>query len=354
MLIFVINPGSTSTKFALYKDEVEQFTETVRYSREDLKDFAGIYDQLDLRNKDMFAVLEKHKLSPGDLDGIAARGGMLPPLKAGAYLVDEALSRALRYGYAGLHGSNLGGLMANEITKRYGVPAWIYDAVSVDEMIAEARLSGIKEWPRVAFSHALNTRAIARHHARQVGKNYEDLTLICAHLGGGISLNIQDKGRMIDTIAGQEGPFSTERAGSLDVFACADICDAEGSEGLRSYQIGRGGLVSYLGTNSSLEVAEMVRAGHQEARLVMEAMGLQIAKYIALLSADVCGRVDGILLTGGMAYWEDLCEEVKKRISFIAPVYVYAGEQEMKALAMGIARVLRGEEKAHRFAAPRA
>lgn len=349
MKIFVINPGSTSTKFALFEDGKEVFNETLRYSREALKDFESIYDQLDMRVEGMMKLLADKGVDLASLDGIAARGGMLPPLKSGAYVVDEALTHALRYEYAGLHGSNLGGLMAAELAKANQTPAYIYDAVSVDEMMEEARYSGIKEWPRKAFSHALNTRAVARHHAEQVGKNYEDLSLICAHLGGGISLNLQYKGQMIDTIAGQEGPFSTERAGSLDIFDAANICDQEGSDGLRSYQIGRGGMVSYLGTNNTIEVSEMVRQGDEEARLVMKAMALQIAKYIALLAADVNGEVDAVLLTGGMAYWEDLCDEVKKHASFVAPIYVYPGEMEMEALSLGVTRVLKGEEEARNY-----
>ena len=347
MRIFVINPGSTSTKFALFEDGKEVHKETIRYSREDLAPFATIYDQLPMRVKDMRKLLDSWQVDVASLDGIAARGGMLPPLKAGAYLVDETLVYVLRYKPAGIHGSNLGGLMAHELGAEDRIPAYIYDAVSVDEMMDEARLSGIKEWPRQAFSHALNTRAVARRYAEQIGKKYEDLTLICAHLGGGISLNIQHKGRIIDTVACQEGPFSTERAGSLDIFVAADICDQEGSDGLRSYQVGRGGLVSYLGTNNAMEASDLVTAGNEEAALVMRAMALQVAKYISLLAADVSGQLDAVILTGGMAFWEDLCTEIKERVRFLAPVVVFPGEMEMEALALGIGRVLKGEEAAH-------
>lgn len=347
MNILVINPGSTSTKLAVFRDGAELFSSSRGYSRDVLKSFDGIYDQLDLRVEDMMKFLEENHFDPATLDGIAARGGMMPPLKHGAYVLDERMIHVIRHEYAGLHGSNLAGLMAYSLTQKYGIPAWIYDAVSVDEMIPEARPSGIKEWPRKSFSHALNTRAVAMRHAEASGREYEDVTYIIAHLGGGISLNIQHKGRLIDTVAGQEGPFSTERAGGLDVFDCAAICEKEGPDKLRKYEAGEGGFVSYLGTNDARVVEQMIAEGNEEAALLMRAMGLQIAKAIASLSADVNGQVDAILLTGGMAYWRDLCEEVRKRVEFIAPVHIYAGEFEMKALAQGIERVLKGMEKAH-------
>lgn len=347
MNILVINPGSTSTKLAVYRDGEELFSASRVYSRDVLRNYDGIYGQLELRVDDMMKFLEENRFDPAALDGIAARGGMMPPLRHGAYVLDERMIHVIRYEYAGLHGSNLAGLMAYSLTQKYGIPAWIYDAVSVDEMIPEARPSGIKEWPRKSFSHALNTRAVAMRHAEISGRNYCDVTYIIAHLGGGISLNIQHKGRLIDTVAGQEGPFSTERAGGLDVFDCAAICEKEGAAKLRKYESGEGGFVSYLGTNDARAVADMVAEGDEEAALLMRAMGLQIAKAIASLAPDVNGQVDGILLTGGMAYWKELCAEVQKRVEFIAPVHIYAGEFEMKALAQGIERVLRGQEKAH-------
>lgn len=349
MRIFVINPGSTSSKFAVFEEEVKAASGTVSYSREALKSYRSIYDQLELRIEGMFQFLREKGIDPESLDAVAARGGMMPPLKAGAYKVDENLCHVTRYEPAGLHASNLGALMAHELSKKYDIPAYIYDAVSTDEMIPEARLSGIKTWPRKAFSHALNTRAMARRYAASKGKRIEDLTLICAHLGGGISLNLQHRGRMIDTVAGQEGPFSTERAGALDCFDCADIAEKEGIDQLRRYQIGDGGFVSYLGTNDARAVEEMVEKGNAEAREVMTAMGLQIAKYILQLAADVNGQVDGIILTGGMAYWDDLCKEVERRVSFLAPVTRYPGEVEMEALAEGVLRVLKGEEEAHQL-----
>ena len=349
MKIFVINPGSTSGKFALFVDGKEIFTETLRYSHEQLKIFDSIYDQLDLRVADMMKLLAKHGVDPASLDGIAARGGMLPPLRQGGYLVDERLIHALRYEYAGLHGSNLGGLMAAVLSDQYGMPAYIYDAVSTDEMFPEARLSGIKDYPRKAFSHALNTRAVAIRHAEKLGKNVAELNLIVAHLGGGISLNVQSGGRIIDTVAAQEGPYSTERAGSLDVFDCAMICEKEGVDALRKYEIGNGGFASYLGTNDAFEVRRRVEEGDEYAALVMRGMALQVAKYIALLAVDVKGRVDGILITGGMAHWPEFCEEIAGRVRFIAEVTVYPGEFEMQALANGITRILKGEEKAHLY-----
>lgn len=349
MKVLVINPGSTSTKLAVYEDEKELFSGSRSYSREVLGKFESLYDQLDLRVEDMLEFLKEHHFDPKTLDGIAARGGMLPPVHSGAYEVDDRLVHALRYECNGIHASNLGGLMAHVLTERCGVPAWIYDAVSTDEMIPEVRPSGLKGWDRKAFSHALNTRAVAMRHAKAEGRRYEDVTYVLAHLGGGISLNIQSKGRVIDTIAGQEGPFSTERAGALDMFDCCKIAEEKGIDYLRKLQIGEGGFASYLGTNNALEVAERARSGDEEAALLMRAMGLQVAKYIALLSADVCGEVDAILLTGGMAHWKELCAEIIRRVSFIAPVHVYAGEFEMQALSQGILRVLKGEEKARRF-----
>lgn len=349
MKILVINPGSTSTKLALFQDDQKQAEKSIIYTREQLEPYETIYDQLDLRVKDMMSFLQEENCDPKTLDGIAARGGMLPPLKAGAYVVDTRLVHALRYEYAGLHGSNLAGLMAAVLTEQYQIPAWIYDAVSTDEMMPEARLSGLKNWPRKAFSHALNTRAVSMRHAQALGRPYEDCTFVVAHLGGGISLNIQAKGKMIDTVAAQEGPFSTERAGCLDIFDCASIAEKEGVAALRKYQSGKGGFVSYLNTNDAREVSDRVAQGDPEATLIMKAMALQIAKFIAFLSVDVCGEIDGILLTGGMAHWKELVQEIIQRVSFIAPVTVYPGEAEMEALAQGIGRVIRGEEKAHHY-----
>lgn len=349
MRILVINPGSTSSKLAVYEEEREIFREHVAYSRETLARFPSIAAQLPMRQKRLQACLRKAKIPMESMDAIAARGGMLPPVKAGAYLVDEALVYALRYQCVGAHSSNLAGIMAKDLSDAYGIPAYIYDAVSVDELLPEARLSGLAGYDRPALTHALNTGAVCRLHAERIARPYASLKLIAAHLGGGSSVTLRQGGRMIDMVAGHEGAFSTERTGGMDVLLVHQVAKERGLAFLQKTQSGQGGLVSYLGSNDARQVQAQIDAGDRFAKTCKEAMALQVSKAIVSLAATVDGAVDGILITGGLAHWRPLLKAIEKRVRFVAPVHAYPGEYEMAALAAGVLRVLRGEEPAQRF-----
>lgn len=346
MKILVINPGSTSTKAAVFEDDVQLAYESIHVKSEEVSKYNSIYDQLDMRYKSVLDFLKKNGLLESNMDVIASRGGMLPPVKSGAYVIDDKLVETLKYHPAQIHASNLGALIAYRIAKSAGIPAFIYDSVSVDELSDIARISGIKGRDRESYTHVLNTRSVALRYCREHGMDYKNATIIVAHLGGGISLNIQKCGRIVDVCTAEEGPFSSERAGGLQVFTCADIAEEEGFNALRSYESGKGGLVSYFGTNDVRKIENMIDEGNEEAKNVLEAMAYQVAKQIGALATVTNGRIDGILVTGGMAYSKMLTGWIRERVEFIAPVYVYAGEFEMKALAEGALRVMRGDEEA--------
>jgi butyrate kinase len=346
MKILAINPGSTSTKVAIFEDEKEIFSENIPISREKADRYDSIYDQLDMRYGLVLSFLKKNGFSESDMDAVVSRGGMLPPVKSGAYVIDDKLVEITRYRPAQIHASNLGALIADRIAKDALIPAYIYDPVSVDELSDVARLSGIEGRDRKSYSHALNTRAVAMRYCLENNLDYKKSTVIAAHLGGGISLNIQKNGKIIDVCTAEEGPFSSERAGGLQVFTCAAIAREEGVEALYRYERDRGGLASYLGTNDVRDVEKMIDKGDKKAKTVFHAMGYQIAKQIGALATVEAGKIDAILLTGGMAHSQMLVGWIKESVEFIAPVFVYPGEFEMQALAQGALRVMRGEEKA--------
>jgi butyrate kinase len=352
--ILAINPGSTSTKIALFEDEREAFTETIRHSDEELNKFRDrpILDQLEFRLKSVLGAFEPHGVDLKGLSAIVGRGGLLKPLQSGTYRVNERMLQDLREARRGEHASNLGAFLAQEIAKRAGCPAFIVDPVSVDEWPPIARLSGLKGLDRECLSHALNTKAVAKRFAKEQGRCYEDLRLIVAHLGSGFSISAHEGGRMIDvTNSREEGAFSTERAGSLPVMKLVDLCfsDKYTRRDLERLIFREGGVYSYLGTRELREVLQRVEQGDDHAKLVFEAMLYQIAKEIGAMATVLKGRVDAILITGGLAHLPEVVEGVKQRVSWIAPVHVYPGEDELKALAEGALRVLRGEEPAREY-----
>lgn len=346
MKILVINPGSTSTKTAVFEDERKLVSKSIPIRSEELYGYGSVYDQLDMRYEAVLEFLKDSGFLQSDIDVVVSRGGMLPPVKSGAYVIDEKLVDTLRYHPAQIHASNLGALIAFRIEKGCGCPAYIYDSVSVDELSDIARVSGIRGRDRKSYTHALNTRSVAMAYCGERGIDYRDSTIIAAHLGGGISVNIQRGGRIVDVCTAEEGPFSSERAGGLQVYTCAEIAEQEGPEALRGYESGNGGLVSYFGTNDLREVEGMVGEGRKDAETVLQAMAYQVAKQIGALATAVSGKVDAILLTGGMAHSEMLTGWIRDRVEFIAPVCIYPGEFEMEALAGGALRVMRGEEGA--------
>ena len=346
MKILVINPGSTSTKLALYEDCNELMTGSMDISSDVLAQYKSIYDQTDMRFDQVMDFLKVNDMEVKDLDVIVSRGGMLPPLHTGAYVVDEDLCYIMRNHPAQLHASNLGALVAKKLSDIGNIPAYIYDAVSVDEMTDEARLSGLKNYPRRSFSHALNTRAVAMKYCQDKGLDYYKSSIIVAHLGGGISMNFQKNGHLVDVISSDEGPFSTNRAGALPIYSCIIMAREEGADAMQSYEDSIGGLISYLGTNDAREVEAMIANGDEEAKKVYRGMAYQIARYIGSLAVVDNGKIDGIVLTGGMANSKLLTGWIEEKVAFLADISIYAGEFEMKALAQGAYRVMKGQEEA--------
>ena len=344
--ILVINPGSTSTKVALFEGETERAKESIEHPSDLIAGFNHIYDQLPLRTMAVRSFLGRQGVDLSDLSCIMARGGILPPLRSGAYLVNEAMIDTLLHCPAQLHASNLAALIADELGRPAGIRSYIYDSVATDELDAIARYSGAKELPRRSFSHALNTRAMCLRYAREYGANYADLCLIAAHLGGGISVNAHKGGRIVDIVTGEDGPFSTERAGALPTMGLIELIRKEGPEKALALERGKGGLASYLGTNSAIEVEKRIDAGDAEAARVFEALAYQVAKAIGELATVLKGEVDAIIVTGGMANSKRLTGWIAERVGFIAPVAVLPGEDEMRALAEGGLRLIRGQEKA--------
>lgn len=347
--ILAINPGSTSTKLAVYEDENLVFRHSIDHSAEDLAKYPSINDQYEMRYEEILKSLEDNNIKPEDLNIIVGRGGPVAPLRSGAYLVDEVLVDKLRNDPLVHHASNLGGIIAYEMAKNLGIDALIYDAVSTDELEDIARLSGIKEIERKSLVHTLNMRASAIKVAKSMGKNYTDLNLIVAHLGGGLSISVHKKGRMVDIVSDDEGAFSPERAGALPSGSLMNFCYKNDKSTVAKLMRGQGGLVSYLGTNDAREVEKMIENKDEYAKLVYEALAYQVAKSIGQLATVVEGQVDGIILTGGMAYSKLLTSWIEKRVKFISQVIIVPGENELEALAMGGLRVLRGEEEVHRF-----
>ncbi len=350
--ILVMNPGSTSTKIAVYNDETPVFVESIEHSQDELKPFENIIDQYEMRKELILAAMEKNGVKKEDLTAIVSRGGLLPPIEAGAYEVNDDMVWQLTYAPQNEHASNLGAVIARSISKElHDIPAYIYDAVTVDELEPLAKVTGLPEMKRKGMGHNLNMRAAAMKYAKEHEKSYNDISVIVAHLGGGITLSLHHRGRIVDMISDDEGPFSPERAGGLPAFQVISMATAEGMDKktMMKKVKTQGGLMGYFGVNDTRIVEQMMKDGDEKAALIYDAMILNVARNIAKLAVYVDGSVESIILTGGIAYSEYFTREVEKRVSFIAPVTVYAGENEMESLALGALRVQRGEEKAKTF-----
>ena len=349
-LILAINPGSTSTKISVYEDTKEVFTKTLRHSNEELAPYKNVIDQLDFRKETIKAALKENNIDINSLAIIVGRGGLVKPIPSGVYEVNQAMIEDIKTGRNGEHASNLGAIIANELAQEVGgIKALIADPVVVDELEPVARISGHSAFPRISIFHALNQKAIAKLYAKDNGKNYNDLNIIVAHLGGGVSVGIHSKGKVIDVndaLRG-EGPFSPERSGGLPAASVVDACFSGKytEKQIRKMISGEGGVVSYLGTNSFMDVENRVNAGDPEAILISEAFAYQLAKEIGAMATVVSGKVDAIIITGGIAYNKDLMEKVKEKVCFIAPVSIYPGEDEMGALAGNGLAVLNGTEE---------
>lgn len=351
--ILAINPGSTSTKIAIYDNEKEVFETTLRHSNEEIEQFEKISDQYDFRKDVILNVLNENEINLTKLSAVVGRGGLLKPIKGGTYAVNEPMLEDLKVGVLGEHASNLGGMIANEIALQLNIPAFIVDPVVVDEMNDIARISGMPEIQRASIFHALNQKAVARRYAKENSKRYEDLNLIVAHMGGGVSVGAHEKGRVVDVnnALDGEGPFSPERSGGLPVGDLAKMCYSGKytHADIKKKIKGKGGIVAYLGTNDGRDVVKMIESGDENAKLIFEAMAYQIAKEIGSCAAVLKGKVDAVILTGGLAYGEMLTKWIKERVAFISEVIIYPGEDEMSALALGGLRVLRGEETAQDY-----
>ena len=347
-IILVINPGSTSTKVAVFEDESEIFSKTIEHSDSELEKFNQIFDQFDYRKTAVTEALKEAHIPQEDLDAVVGRGGMIAPIKPGGYIVDESLKDKILHGKILSHASNLGALIADAIAKPLGIPAYIYDAVASDELKEVAKITGIPEIIRQPYSHVLNTRAMAREYAASIGKKYEDVNVMVCHIGGGVSINVHEKGRIVDSIGDDDGPFSTERAGAFPLFYVIEMAySGQYTKDELSKKIrGKGGVKAHLGTSDLREVERRIKDGDEHAALIYEALVYQVSKGIGELAPVLAGDYDAIILTGGAAHSEMLTSKIEKKVSFIAPVLVFPGEKEMKALALGTLRILRGEEAA--------
>ncbi|MDO5406116.1 MAG: butyrate kinase [Eubacteriales bacterium] len=345
--IFVINPGSTSTKLSLFEDEACLFETCLIHDAPELLKFSTINQQLPLRMKDIVSFLEENHIDLTGLDAIAARGGGCCSLASGTYVIDEKLIADTRAGMGNLyHPSNLGVQMAEKIQQVYGGRMYTVNPPVVDEFDDIARISGLKGVDRKARTHVLNLKEMALRHAASLGKAYEDCRFIVCHIDGGITVSAHKDGRMIDAndAAGGGGPFTPNRTGGISSIDMVQYCKGKDPEDVLKMITGAGGLVSYFGTSDSDKVHAMVEQGDPMASLVWDALGYQICKEIGAMSTVLCGQVDGILLGGRLLRFDDLVSQIRKRCSFIAPITVYEGEFEQEALAYGALRVLRGQE----------
>nr|WP_300834821.1 butyrate kinase [uncultured Acetatifactor sp.] len=349
----IINPGSTSTKIGVCEDETLLFEETLRHSTEEIAQFANIVDQKDFRKKIITDLLESKNFDIKSLNVVVGRGGMLKPIPGGTYAVSEELLADLKAGVQGQHASNLGGILAKEIGDSIGVPSYIVDPVVVDELMPIARYSGVPELPRVSIFHALNQKAVAKRYAKEIGKAYESLRLIVVHMGGGVSVGAHENGRVIDVFNALDGDgaFSPERAGGVPNGALIKMCFSGKYTEKEVYgkMVGKGGFNAYLGTNDMREVTKQADGGDEKAIEAKQAFLLQVAKDIGSMACVLNGKVDQIIVTGGIAYGADVVAALKERAEWIAPFTVYPGEDELLALAQGALRVLNGEEEAKAY-----
>lgn len=346
--ILAINPGATSTKIAVYEDENEIFSKTIYHSNEEISRFKKVSDQYEFRKKTIIDALKEVNFSLDTLSAVVGRGGLLKPLDGGTYLVNEKMVEDLRERPRAEHASNLGALIVKDIAFSLGIQAFIVDPVCVDEFEPIARISGLPEIERESLSHALNLKAMAKRYAKEIGKRYEELNLIVVHLGSGISVSAHKKGRMIDVNdASAEGPFAPERSGSVPERALVKLCYSGKytAKEMEKKIFGEGGMYAYLGTRDARDVEKRIKEGDEHAKLIYEAMAYQVAKEIGAVSTVLKGDIDAIIIGGALAYSDMFISWLKERVSFISKIVLYPGSDEMKALAFGALRVLRGEEE---------
>lgn len=347
--ILAINPGSTSTKIAIYKDEELLLKKSIRHNTEYISTFENIISQYEFRKNAILDTLKDANIELNTLDAIVGRGGMLKPIKGGTYLVNDAMIEYIKEAPRGEHASNLGCVLAKELADSINKPSFIVDPVAVDEMNDLARFTGMPMIKRQSLFHALNQKAVALKAASNLNRNYNEINLIVAHLGGGISVGAHQNGKVIDVnnALDGDGPMSPERSGGVPIGPLYKMA-LSGEYTLKEIKrmnYGNGGLVAYLGTNDGFEIEEMVKSGNKEASFIVEVMCYQIAKEIGSCSTVLKGKVDAIVITGGLAFDQSILDFISDRVSFIAPILVFPGEDEMESLAFGALRVMRNEEK---------
>jgi len=347
MKLLVINPGSTSTKIGLFEQEEKYKEMVIRHNKEDLSHFDRVIDQLDHRMKQINVFLNKENVDLSSYEAFVGRGGLIKPVESGVYEVNEAMIADLKQANYGEHASNLGALIADYYAKTYGKKAYIADPVVVDEMTTTAKISGLNGISRIPIWHALNQKAVARKYAKKVGTKYEDLNLIVAHLGGGISVGYHKRGRVTDVnnALNGDGPFSPERTGGLPVAGVYDLAFSGDLtlDQMRKMNHGFGGMYSYLNTSDAEEVSDMIASGHLLAKRIVKAMVYQIAKEIGSLYAITRGHLDAIIITGGLAYNQDVLQPLLEYIDHIGEIVVYPGEDELDALASNYVKMTEGQ-----------
>ncbi len=352
--MLIINPGSTSTKIAVYENEKAIFVQNIKHDAQELNKFDDVIDQKMFREACIIRELESNQVPLKSINAVIARGGLLKPISGGTYEVNNKMIEHLKIGYQGEHASNLGGILAKELANTIEVPAYIVDPVVVDERLDIAKVSGIPNVERVSVFHALNHKALGKRFAREQGKSYEELNLIIAHLGGGVSVGAHQKGRVIENnnALNGDGPFSPERAGALPTGKLVDLCFSgeHSKQEIKKMLAGKGGFVAHLGTNDMLEVSDMVEEGNEKAKLLLEAFCYQVSKSIGECAVALKGNVDTIILTGGIAYSQMIVDNIKEYTQWISNHTIYPGEDEMLALAQGGLRVLTGIENVKTYA----
>ena len=352
MYLLVINPGGTSTKVAVYEDKKEVLKKNITHTGEDLKQFPHVFDEYEYRKNMIVDVLKEEDFSLDQFDCVVGRGGLMKAIPGGTYRVNDRMVEDLKNAINGEHASNLGAVIARNIGDEIGVPSFVVDPVSVDEMIPEARITGISDLEKFSWFHALNHKAVSRKVAEDMGGKYEDFNFIVAHLGSGISIVAHEKGKMIDGSGGRtDGPFSPERSGGLLAYQLIELCYS--GKYTREQMVRKvsaeGGMYDYLGTKDAREVEERAANGDEKAKLILDAFIYQVAKEIALYGASLKGKVDRVIFTGGIAYSEKIVHDVYEKVAYLAPKAVVPGEMEMEALALGALRVLSGEEEAKEY-----
>ena len=346
--VLTINPGATSTKLAVFEDDAAVLKKTIEHQGPELGHFARVFDQYGYRRDLIESALSEANISLSSLNAVVGRGGLLKPLVGGTYLVNELMLDDLKKAERGEHASNLGAVLAYNIATPLNIPAFIVDPVSVDELEPVARITGSPEFVRVSMIHALNMKAVARKVASELGHPYTDLDFIVAHLGTGVSLSAHRHGKMIDIINGKdEGPISPDRCGTIPSGDLVKLCFSGKytKDELLSKLFGSGGLYAHIGTKDIRQIEKMAAEGNTKADLLLDVLSYQVSKYIGEMATVLEGRVDRIILTGGMAYSKRLVEAITRRVKFIAPIALVPGEEELESLAAGAMRVLRKEEQ---------